>query len=184
MESMVISERKKSIITDSVLVILFGAVPIFFLVKWLVQVDEGKGFIIFLIIVALFFPLVYIGAYIFDVKRKIILSDEGVRLCYGRNVASMMNSGGSFTIPPDTVIPWSIITGFDIAGSERREPVEGGGYTMITKYDLIIKIRDFDKPGNNYYALELGRFEEHPDIILKICEEFQENLNNVNPALK
>ncbi|MFN1216080.1 hypothetical protein ACKW6Q_03750 [Chryseobacterium kwangjuense] len=176
MESTVISEKKKSVITDIILLILFGGVPLFFLIKWLIQVNEGRGFIIFLIIVALFFPLVYIGAYIFDVKRKIILSEDGVRLCYGRNVVSVMNSGGSFAIPPDAVIPWSTITEFDIAGAERREPVEGGGYATTKYYDLIIKIRNFDKPGNNYYALELGRFEEHPDTILKICRKFQQNL--------
>lgn len=183
MESITISERRKSVITDAVLVTLFGAVPLFFLIKWLIEADEGRGFIIFLMIVALFFPMVVLAGYIWDVKQKIILSEAGVKLCYGRNIVDIMHSEGRFAIPPDHEIPWHTIAGFDIVSFERREPAEGGGYSTVTKSDLIIKLKDtdrifldFDQPKKKYYGVGLGKFKEQPHTILKMCEEFQRTL--------
>lgn len=183
MESTIISERKKSVITDSILLFIFGAVPLFFLIKWLILADDGRIFIIFLIIVTLFFPVVIISGYIWDVKQKIILSEHGIKLCYGRNFVDIMHFEGSFTIPPDHEIPWTEITGFDISIYEHQVPTEGGGYATSTKYSLIIKIKnkdrefpDIEKFTKNYYSVGLGKFDEHPNTILSICEEFKRNL--------
>ncbi|WP_169234635.1 hypothetical protein [Chryseobacterium antibioticum] len=105
MESITITERKKSVITDSILLTLFAVVPLFFLVKWLILAEDGRIFIIFLIIVTLFFPVVVISGYIWDVKQRIILSEDGIRLCYGRNFVDIIHFEGGFSIPPDHTIP-------------------------------------------------------------------------------
>ena len=183
METIIITERKKSIITDLILLTLFGGVPLFFLVKWLILADEGKIFIIFFIIVTLFFPIVTLFGYIWDVKQRIILSEDGIKLCYGRNFVDIMHFEGSFSIPADHEIPWSKVTGFHIDAYERREPSEGGGYTTITKYSLIVILKnkekgdaDFEKFSPNYYAIRLGKFEEHPDTIASICENYRKQI--------
>jgi hypothetical protein len=183
METVIISERKKSVITDSVLLFIFGAVPLFILLKWLILADDGRVFIIFLIIVTLFFPVVVLSGYIWDVKQKIILSGDGIKLCYGRNFVDIMHFEGSFTIPPDDQIPWDTITGFDINIYEYQVPAEGGGYSTSTKYSLIIKLKNIDREfadsepfSRNYYAVGLGKFDEHPHTIVSICEKFQRDL--------
>lgn len=189
MQTIVIKERKKSVITDSVLMIVFGVVPLFFLIKWLILADEGSIFIVFLIIVTLFFPVVLISGYIGDVQQKIILSQYGIKLCYGRNFVDIMHFEGSFTIPPDNEIPWTEVTGFQIDIYERREPAEGGGYTTLTKYSLLIKVKDkgpadLEKFSNKYYSCKLGKFEEHPQTILEICEHYQQNVIDNEGAVK
>jgi len=183
MENVIISERKKSVITDFVLLFIFGAVPLFFLVKWLILADDGKIFIIFLIMVTLFFPVVVISGYIWDVKQKIILSADGIKLCYGRNFVDIMHFEGSFTIPPDNQIPWDTISGFDISTYESQVPTEGGGYSTSIKQSLVIKLKnkdrkfpDFEQLTKNYYTVKLGKFDQHPDTILRTCEEFEQNL--------
>ncbi|MCT2564119.1 hypothetical protein [Chryseobacterium herbae] len=183
METIIITERKKSIITDSILLTLFGAVPLFFLVKWLILADEGKIFIIFLIIVTLFFPVVVVSGYIWDVKQRIILSEDSIKLSYGRNFVDIMHFEGGFSIPDDHEIPWSKVTGFHIDAYERQEPTEGGGYTTITRYSLIVTLKnkekgeaDFEKFSPNYYAIRLGKFEEHPNTIALICEDYRNKI--------
>jgi len=185
METIIITEKKKSLITDSILLFIFCAVPLFFLLKWLILAEEGRIFVIFLIMVTLFLPVVIISGYIWDVKQKIIVSKDGIKLCYGRNFVDIMHFEGRFSIPPDNEIPWTEITGFQIDAYERREPTEGGGYTTSTKYSLMVKIKntnrgisDFEKYSKNYYSIGLGKFEEHPNTILKICEDYQQEIEN------
>ncbi|MGN7757206.1 hypothetical protein ACTJIV_06990 [Chryseobacterium sp. 22532] len=185
METIIITEKKKSIVTDSIILIIFCAVPLFFLIKWLILAEEGRIFIIFLIIVTLFLPVVVISGYIWDVKQKIMISKDGIKLCYGRNFVDIMHFEGSFSIPSDNEILWTEITGFQIDAYERREPTEGGGYTTLTKYSLMVKMKnkergpfDFEKSSRNYYSIGLGKFEEHPNTILKICEDYQRKIEN------
>lgn len=191
MESITITERKKSVITDSILLTLFCVVPLFFLVKWLILAEDGRIFIIFLIIVTLFFPVVVISGYIWDVKQRIILSEDGIRLCYGRNFVDIMHFEGGFSIPPDHIISWTKIAGFHIDVYERQEPTEGGGYTTLTKYSLIVKLKnkekesaDFETFSPNYHSIKLGKFEEHPNTIVEICEDFQRNIKNRETPVK
>ncbi|SHG08782.1 hypothetical protein [Chryseobacterium sp. OV279] len=183
METIIITERKKSVITDSILLTVFCVVPLFFLIRWLFLVDEGRIFIIFLIIVTLFFPVVVVSGYIWDVKQKIILSEDSIKLCYGRNFVDIMHFEGGFSIPADHETPWSKVKGFHIDVYERQEPTEGGGYSTTTKYSLIVKIKnkdrndgDFVKFSPNYYGISLGKFEEHPNTILNICEDYMKNV--------
>lgn len=181
METVIIKERKKSVITDSILMIAFGVVPLFFLIKWLLSADEGIIFIVFLILVTLFFPVVLISAYILDAQQKIILSEYGIKLCYGRNFVDIMHFEGSFTIPPDHEIPWDKVAGFQMDIYEQREPTEGGGYMTSTKYGLLIKVKDKgvadpEKFSKNCYSFKLGKFEEHPKTIVEICERYQRNV--------
>ncbi|WP_223609201.1 hypothetical protein [Chryseobacterium sp. OSA05B] len=185
METIIITERKKSVITDSILLTLFGGVPLFFLVKWLILADEGKIFIIFLIIVTLFFPIVTLFGYIWDVKQSIILSEDRIKLCYGRNIVDIMHFEGAFSIPDEHKIPWSKVTGFHIDAYERQEPTEGGGYTTSTKFSLIVTLKnkekgeaDFEKFNPKYYAIRLGKFEEHPNTIAAICENYRKQIEN------
>ncbi|SFM99687.1 hypothetical protein SAMN05421594_0222 [Chryseobacterium oleae] len=191
METIIITERKKSIITDSILLTVFCVVPLFFLIRWLFLVDEGRIFIVFLIIVTLFLPVVTISGYIWDVKQKIILSEGGIQLCYGRNFVDIMHFEGGFSIPAAHETPWSNVTGFHIDAYERQEPTEGGGYSTTIKYSLIVKIKnkdrsdgDFVKFSPDYYGISLGKFEEHPNAILAICEEYQKNIKREESDVK
>jgi len=49
------------------------------------------------------FPLVVLAGYIWDVKKKIILSPQGIKLCYGCNIVEMLNTENqqkAVVIPP------------------------------------------------------------------------------------
>ncbi|ANF52310.1 hypothetical protein A0O34_18095 [Chryseobacterium glaciei] len=189
MEAVIISERKKSVVTDIILVTIFGLVPLFFFIKWLISSDDVAGSICIsvLIIAILFFPIVVISGYIWDVKQKIVLSEAGIKLCYGRNIVDILHGEGSFRIFPDNEIHWNKITGFDISSEERREATEGGGYSTTIRYSLLIKIQNpkvvvynAQEFKINYSTIRLGKFKEPPNEILGICERFQKSIQNEN----
>jgi len=183
METVIISERKKSLTTDLILIGIFCVIPLIFLIQWLISDAESRVFVIFLMMMTFIFPCVAISGYIWDVKQKLVLSENGIKLHYGRNIVNFFNGEKSFTLFPDKVILWNEITGFEISSYDSREAVEGGGYNTVTKYSLIIKIRNTDKAvfnfqefKNNYYSVMLGKFEENPNKILEICENFQRQI--------
>ncbi|EJL71840.1 hypothetical protein [Chryseobacterium populi] len=187
METIIISERKKSVITDAVLMVIFCIVPLFFFIKWWFAVREDHIFIVFLILLTLVFPMVMVSGYLWDIKKKIILSKAGMKIRYGRNIVDILHGEGTFNILPDLDVSWNKISGFFIDRCERKEPTEGGGYSTVTKYSLLIKIRDrekalynFKETGENYYSVGLGKFSESPGEILEICERFQQNINERN----
>jgi hypothetical protein len=184
METVIISEKEKSLVTDVILVTIFGLVPAFFFIKWFLLSDDigGSICIMVLIIAILFFPIVVLCGYIWDVKQEIILSKTGIKLCYGRNIVDILHGDGTFKISPAEEMPWNEIIGFDINGEERREPTEGGGYSTTIRYSLLIKLQNTEKViynvrefKKNYYSIRLGKFKEHPNQILEICEKFQQN---------
>ncbi|ASK29591.1 hypothetical protein CEY12_05485 [Chryseobacterium sp. T16E-39] len=185
METLIIQEKKKSVITDVILLIIFGLVPLFFLIKWMLSSYEDRLFIIFLMLVTLVFPCVVISGYIWDVKQKIVLYKSGIRLCYGRNIIDILHGEGMFSIPPDLEISWTRVTGFLLDVYEHNEPVEGGGYSAVKKYSLLIMIKNKEEwlydtlePRRNYYAVGLGKYKESPQEILEICEKFQEDIKD------
>jgi hypothetical protein len=176
LETVVFTEKKKSIIADLIVMVLFVVLPIGWFIYIAVELshsetDSSIGFPIFFICILLIPLIVVVAGYAWDIKAEITLSNDSLTIFYGRKIFDFV------PMRPKDVILWNKIEEITLTTHSYESSSEGGGSTKITNYSLFVSGKRVR------YSLGLNnRFEQSPDEILKLCNQYLEEFGNTNTS--